>query len=56
VGAEYGLARLVELLRGMEDVPTPRALAAACLADVVRFQDGARAVDDRALIVLKREE
>jgi len=52
-GDEYGAARLAGVLRehGRKGV---RALAAECLSDVHRHQNGAARVDDLSLLVLRR--
>ena len=51
---EYGEARLVELLTNLRDRDAP-GLQAAILDSIEEFAAGAKATDDRTLIVLKRE-
>jgi sigma-B regulation protein RsbU (phosphoserine phosphatase) len=51
---EYGEGRLVELLTNLRDRDAP-GLQAAILDSIEEFAAGAKATDDRTLIVLKRE-
>ena len=50
---EYGLERLAKFFSAQHSLP-PKALAAACLADLNAFSHGARQLDDRTIMILRR--
>jgi serine phosphatase RsbU (regulator of sigma subunit)/pSer/pThr/pTyr-binding forkhead associated (FHA) protein len=52
-GDEFGEERLLELVTGSRQVP-PRELQEEVLRELDRFSEGARATDDRTLVVLRR--
>jgi serine phosphatase RsbU (regulator of sigma subunit) len=52
-GAEYGLDRLVSLLRG-HTLESAAAMSAAVVGDVRQFMGQARQFDDQTLVIIKR--
>ena len=50
---EYGLDRLAKFFEAQHSLP-PKALAAACLNEINTFSHGARQLDDRTIMVLRR--
>jgi len=50
---EYGIERLAKFLGARHSLP-PKALAAACLDELNAFSHGARQLDDRTIMVLRR--
>ncbi len=54
-GSEYGLDRLAEILRGCGNM-TPNGIIQTCLADLERFQGGARRTDDLTLLVVRSSD
>jgi sigma-B regulation protein RsbU (phosphoserine phosphatase) len=51
---EYGFERLAKFLGARHSLPA-RALTAACLDELNAFSNGARQLDDRTIMVLRRE-
>jgi sigma-B regulation protein RsbU (phosphoserine phosphatase) len=49
---EYGLERLAKFFEARHSLP-PKALAAACIAELNAFSHGARQLDDRTIMILR---